>query len=127
VAYLAALEQAPIAGEQNPLLFGRQLSKPVVIAVMLVQRVEAQKPEVDGKAPEVPIQDEASRYRRRNVYLGELLDVDRSKWGIDADSIAWLQPILKAHRDPISEDKSNLRMRGALGLNSVLDGLPWLE
>ena len=118
------LQQAVVAGQENPIVVGRPPGKLRVGRMVVVGRVEAAHPQVGGQPPEVTVDDEAQRRDRqrwrRDADHG--LELDRAERREDRHSIPGRDPAGEGHRLAVDDDQPDLRMGHPDRLDDVLHG-----
>jgi hypothetical protein len=123
MGHLAALDQAPIAGEERPVLVHGDVGQLGVQPAGVVPHVEAQQPEVPGERPEVDVGHESGLPQRLGPQPGGATDVERLEHREHADAVAVVETLVEARGFAVDHDEVDLGVGHAEGFDGVLHRL----
>src|SRR3954447_12704244 len=119
---VAALEQLPVAREDNALLGLGDRSDLLIAIAIAVERVEAQHAQPPRQSTEVCVGDEADGPQRLRPDLEQLCNVEALELRINADVVTLFYPIRKIDRFAVHQHQFDLGVRHAERLDGVLYG-----
>ncbi|MNZ96997.1 hypothetical protein D3C78_1162170 [compost metagenome] len=114
------LEQLAVAGQHDASLVGGDLGDPVVLEVVIVQRIEATHAQQVGQPAEVGVGDEAQHPQRMSVHLELRIDVQRFQPRIDGQAVAIEDHPFEADRFAVEQHQLDLGVRHPERLDHVL-------
>ena len=119
----AALQQAPVAGQQDPLLAQADFGQRRVVGVARPPHVEAEHAKQPGEPAEVDVHNEAGIAQRHRAQPGGRPDVQGLEHRVGGDPVTGARAVAEPPRRPVHQDEVDLGVRNAHRLEHVLDRL----
>jgi len=117
----AALEERPVAGEDDPPLAGCRRDELLVREPIGVGGVEPEEPQVPSELPEVAIEEERDPAEGLPPHREEPRHIEALELRVHGQPVAQAEPRCEVHRLAVEEHELHLDVRDAEGLDHVLD------
>src|ERR1700758_3658973 len=118
-----ALQQAAIAGQQDPLLVQADVSQSRVVGATRPPHVETEHPKQPREPTEGHIDDEPRIAQRHRPQSGRGTDVQGLEHRVGGDAVTSRRSVTEVRRIAVHQDEVNFGVRNAHRLQHVLDGL----